>query len=191
MHLKDFIKKLITLDVFWGRRSKIFHGVRDGGAKATSISNDGVAKEWNGNTIFNVNHPDNECFGGHYHDPSVFPDPERLVIREYECNATLQPGDLVRQSLTTDKKVLKVTDNIQGPALGIVMSKPTPTTAKVLIIGIIGGFTGLARGKKVYVSSTGIPTSTQPASNYIQVLGIAISSSEFYLKPEYIRIKRV
>ena len=69
MTLTEFVKKLITFDVFWGRRSKIFHGVRDGGAKAASIGNNLIAKAHDGNTIFNVNHPQNECQGGHYHDP--------------------------------------------------------------------------------------------------------------------------
>jgi len=71
MTLTEFVKKLITFDVFWGRRSKIHHGVRDGGTKATSIGNSLIAKVHNGNSIFNVNHPDNECQGGHYHDPFI------------------------------------------------------------------------------------------------------------------------
>jgi hypothetical protein len=64
---QKFLKLLTIFDVFWGRRSKIYHGIRDGGAKAAAIADVGIAKEYNGNTIFNVNNPANECMGGHYH----------------------------------------------------------------------------------------------------------------------------
>ena len=67
-------------DVFWGRRSKIHHGIKDGGAKAGTIGNTDIALEHNGNTIFNVNHPDNECLGGHYHDPTTVPDPTEACV---------------------------------------------------------------------------------------------------------------
>lgn len=65
--LKEFIKKLIAFDVLWGRRTKKMVGIRDGGADAASIGDPDIAKEWNGNTIYNVNHPNNICTGGHYH----------------------------------------------------------------------------------------------------------------------------
>ena len=54
----------------YGRVSVILRGLKDGGAAAAQIGDTNIAKEHNGSTIFNVNHPSNECFGGHYHDPS-------------------------------------------------------------------------------------------------------------------------
>ena len=71
--IKNILKIFQIFDVFWGRRSKIYHGIKDGGAKATAIADPSKATELNGNTIFNVNHPDNECFGGHYHNATVDP----------------------------------------------------------------------------------------------------------------------
>ena len=68
---KEFIKKLEIFNVIWGRWTKIVFGIKDGGAKATEINDPSRAKLYNGNTIFNINHPDNLCngaAGGHYHD---------------------------------------------------------------------------------------------------------------------------
>lgn len=192
MTLVQFIKKLVMLDVIWGKRSKLVSGCKDGGAKATEIANTNIAKEWNGNTIYNLNHPANlPIHGGHFHDIGSFtiPDPERVVLY-FDCNSSLVVGDLVRESLTDDDKVLKVTNNTSGPAIGVVMEKTTATTCKVMIIGKVSGQTGLVRGRKVFVSPSGVATAASPSSNYMQVLGIAISATEYYLKPEFIRVKR-
>jgi hypothetical protein len=59
----------VILDVFWGRRSKVYHGIKDGGAKAIAIGNPNIAQVHNGNSIFNVNDPSMECQGGHFHTP--------------------------------------------------------------------------------------------------------------------------
>lgn len=67
MKILWFIKRLIALDVFWGRRSKIFHGIKDNGAIAASINDTSKAISSNGCTIFNVNNLENEPQGGHYH----------------------------------------------------------------------------------------------------------------------------
>jgi hypothetical protein len=80
--LVSFIKKLIILDVIWGRRTKLLTGIKDGGAKATEIGDSNIAKEYDGNTIFNVNNPANcPLHGGHYHDPSSFvSDPTEICL---------------------------------------------------------------------------------------------------------------
>lgn len=67
MQFISFIKKLQIFDIFWGRRSKIFHGINDGGAKAIAIADPDVAIKWQNRSIFNVNNLGNECQGGHYH----------------------------------------------------------------------------------------------------------------------------
>ena len=80
MSFNSFLKKLIIFDVFWGRRSKIFHGIRDGGAKALEIGDSNKARISNGNTIFNVNDPDFECQGGHFH---LLPDEKKTICLNF------------------------------------------------------------------------------------------------------------
>jgi len=58
----------------------MYHGIKDGGAKAAEIGDANIAREHNGATIFNVNQLDNECLGGHYHDPSILPDPTEVCV---------------------------------------------------------------------------------------------------------------
>ena len=65
---QKFLKLLSIFDVFWGRRSKIFHGIKDGGARAVAINDPSKAISYHGNTIFNVNDPSNEADGGHEHN---------------------------------------------------------------------------------------------------------------------------
>jgi hypothetical protein len=67
MTIREFIKRLVMFDVFWGRRSKMYHGIKDGGAKATLIGDSSQAIISGGSTIFNVNHPSVDPLGGHFH----------------------------------------------------------------------------------------------------------------------------
>ena len=80
INIRQFIKKLVMLDVFWGRRSKIHHGIKDGGAGATTIDDVQKAKVYKGNSIYNVNDSDNEVNGGHFHDPSLTLDDALITV---------------------------------------------------------------------------------------------------------------
>lgn len=80
MQILNFIKKLQILRAIYGRASVMLRGIRDGGAKAAEIGDINIARAHNGNTIFNVNHPDNECSGGHYHDSSEIVDHSKVCL---------------------------------------------------------------------------------------------------------------
>ena len=84
MQLLSFIKKLQIFDVIFGRRAKILHGIKDGGAKAIEIADPTIAKVYNGNTIFNVNSSVNECQGGHYHTVDITPVDHSKICLHFE-----------------------------------------------------------------------------------------------------------
>jgi hypothetical protein len=107
------------------------------------------------------------------------------------CESSLNIRDIVRISTEESNKVLKVTDNFSGPAVGIVVEKPTPTTAKVRVIGVVDGYSGLLPGRKVFVSPGGLPTGIVPTANYLQHLGVALTAETFLLNPQGVRVKRV
>jgi hypothetical protein len=67
MSIGDFIKKLLILDVIFGKRSKMIHGIKDGGTLATSINDESVSRIRSGNSIFNLDNSINEPYGGHFH----------------------------------------------------------------------------------------------------------------------------
>jgi hypothetical protein len=107
------------------------------------------------------------------------------------CESSLNVMDIVRISTAESNKVLKVTDNISGPAVGIVVEKATSTTARIRVTGIVDGYFGLLPGKRVFVSPAGLPTGTVPTVNYLQHLGVALTAETFILNPQGVRVKRV
>lgn len=115
------------------------------------------------------------------------------VIIEYVCDIAAQVGDLVYLSTTVDNRVVVAEDNLNGPVIGVVNDKPSDMLAGVKVTGLLSGLSGLTRGKRIYVSGTGTITTTPndtPGIGYMQVLGVASSSSEAYFKPEHVRVKR-
>ena len=106
------------------------------------------------------------------------------------CESGLGIRDLVRISTSESNRVEKVTDNVGGPAVGVVVEKPAMTTARIRVTGVVDGYSGLLPGRKVFVSSAGLPTGAVPTANYLQHLGIALTAETFLLNPLGVRVKR-
>lgn len=107
------------------------------------------------------------------------------------CDAGLNVGDFVLESLTTINFVEKCVDNTSiAPCIGVVESKPTATTCIVKQYGIQAGFSGLTMGKHVFLSVTGGVTNTAPATDYIQILGVATSATQVLINVQILRMKR-
>ena len=82
--------------------------------------------------------------------------------------------------------VVALTSNVYNDVIiGMVISKPTPTTCEVLFSGKIegGSLSGLVFGKVAWVSPSGTVTTVKPTSGHIQKLGIAIKSNKLFLLP--------
>lgn len=102
------------------------------------------------------------------------------ILIPFGCQNTDVVGDLV--ILQTDDVVQKTSNNTYaGLVLGIINDKPTATTCNIQVSGSRSGYAGFTRGLPVFVSPTGTPTTTQPASNSIQTIGIATSGVRFIM----------
>lgn len=101
------------------------------------------------------------------------------------CEASAAVGDLVIASSTTEDKVEVVSSNIYDDLIfGVIISKPSSTTAEVLVSGRLDGFfTGLTFGKSLFVSEVGGITTSKPATGHIQIIGRAIKSDSIFLLP--------
>lgn len=96
----------------------------------------------------------------------------------FACDSAVAIGDLVTASAAADGTVEVVTDNLYANVVvGVVVSKPTLTQAVVRQIGIQGGFSGLTRGRIVFVGTDGKPTTTFPATGNRQSIGTATSAT--------------
>jgi hypothetical protein len=113
------------------------------------------------------------------------------IVITRPCDVGAAIGDIVHEDLVTDDLVTVNTDNtIVAPSIGVIIAKPTSTTADVLMYGEYDGASSLVKGKKVFLSSSGVFTSTPPLTNYVQSLGFAISATKLFINPEYVRVKR-
>jgi hypothetical protein len=111
--------------------------------------------------------------------------PAQSTILPIGCESSVVVGDLVRQSLISDNTVATATDNLSNhPVIGIVQAKLDDTNCIVLILGKVSGFSGLTKGNVVFVGATGLPTTAFPVGNR-QIIGVALSESEFILKPDF------
>lgn len=117
-----------------------------------------------------------------------------LVSSVYTCEATAAVGDWVHLSTTIDGKVIVNIDNlVDTPTIGLILSKPTTTTCRVGLYGDVSGYglAGLTMGREVFLSSTGTETPIAPLLDYIQILGLATSSTSMFLNPQIQRLRRV
>jgi hypothetical protein len=110
----------------------------------------------------------------------------------YNCDGTLNVGDLVYPSRVINKYVFKATNNnTDSPIIGIVTKILSATTVEVSHIGFFNVSEILEKGKKIFVSENGSFTSNVIMENYLQVLGVAISENRVYFNPELRRCKRL
>jgi len=182
MNLTGFLKKLLIFDVIWGRRTKIFKGLKDGGAKAAAIGDPTIAKAHNGSTIFNVNKSVNEPCGGHYHVDSLNTpdDVESVYCTNLNCLITDQVGDWV--IIVSDNTVNSVVDNTKSHVVGVIVSKLTTTTCNIITHGKATVFSGLDSTKRRYfLSTSGGLTDVPPTTGYVLELGKAINSTTLLL----------
>lgn len=114
----------------------------------------------------------------------------RKVLYRFQCETSANVGDFVYQDPLVDEKVIANTDNQSVyQTIGVIDSKPDSQIAEVMLLGVRGGYSGLTRGAKVFLSSSGGATTTKPTSGYLHILGVAISSEDILLLPNNVRTK--
>lgn len=107
------------------------------------------------------------------------------------CLVGASVGDLVMESASVANTVDITTNNVDSrPIIGVIVEKPTTTTARIASSGTVTGLSGLSKGDTVFLSASGTITSTVPVSGYIQYLGVASEIDEVNFQPSIIRVKR-
>jgi len=113
------------------------------------------------------------------------------ITDERNCDSSLSIGDLVHESTTVAQGVDKVINNTDKRlVIGIVLSKPTTTTAEIMFQGPLTGLTGFSLGSKVYRGLQGEITDTLPSTGLIQVLGNSSNGTHIDFKPATTQIQR-
>lgn len=114
------------------------------------------------------------------------------VVESRNCLSTAEVGDLVVESEVFVDRVDVAVDNVDvRPVFAVIIEKLDDTTCKVLLLGQIGGFSGLTKGRKVFLSIDGGITSTPPTTGYMQSLGVAKEDSVVVFRPNMQRVKRI
>jgi len=110
----------------------------------------------------------------------------REVDITLDCDAGAAPGDSVIISATVDDLAVVVTsNNYVGVVMGVIISKPSTTTCSVRVLGRIDGLaSGLGKGKPIFIGASGELTTTPPITGGQQVMGIAITATDFLVNPE-------
>lgn len=72
----------------------------------------------------------------------------------YTCEESVSVLDAVAQSTTSNKVILASADDVLTEAVGIVLTKPTTTTAMVRGFGEVSGYGGLTPGNRIFLSDT-------------------------------------
>lgn len=117
------------------------------------------------------------------------------VQETFDCAQSTSIGDLVVPSEILNDTVESVSTNYYpNLVFGVVVAKPTPTRATVLVSGRLQGsqyqLMGLDFGKALYVSPLGKLTTTPPTTGHVQRLGIAIKSDSVFLLPSMDKVIR-
>lgn len=106
-----------------------------------------------------------------------------LLVKTFTTDAGTVAGNLVR--VNGDNTVTKITANTYAQMpygiFGVVLSKPATLQARVAFIGIVSGYSGFTPGLPLFVSSSGTPTHTAPATGMVQRIGFAISPTEMWV----------
>ena len=120
------------------------------------------------------------------------PNENNLVTDTRICLASAQIGDLVVESEVLVDRVDVVGDNTDvRPVFAIIIDKLSDTECVILLLGVIGGFSGLTKGRKIFLSTSGGLTSTPPSTGYMQSLGVAKEASIIDFFPNMQRVKRI
>lgn len=100
---------------------------------------------------------------------------------EYSISSTVPIGTIVYLSGIKSVDVASNTSLATAPAIGLVLDKPTPTTATILFRGITNLFTTLSPTQRYFLGPNGDITTTPPSveNQVIQEIGYAIDSTTF------------
>jgi hypothetical protein len=110
-----------------------------------------------------------------------------LILQNMDCEASAQPGDLVRiDTLIPNKVVVAVDNSVKEPVIGVIKVKNTSTTCDVYLRGIIDRV--LPQGR-LYLSALGDFTNTPPTADYLQTLGYSFGNGKINLEPNQIVTK--
>jgi hypothetical protein len=114
----------------------------------------------NGDALFDLDGyvigPSAVAAHGHTH---VFtgtdPVPQIEVLEElWNCTVTEQVRDIVFDNVANGVRQANATSTATMPVVGVITSKPTPTTCIVARSGEVTGFAGLVVGQEYYASTT-------------------------------------
>jgi hypothetical protein len=113
------------------------------------------------------------------------------IIDIRPCDSSLAVGDLVHESKTVAQGVDEVINNTDKRlVVGIVLSKPSSTSAEIMFLGPLTGLSGYSTGSKVYRGTLGEITDTLPSTGLIQVLGNSSDGTHIDFKPATTQIQR-
>lgn len=88
--------------------------------------------------------------------------------------------------VTGANTVERITDNLSATIpngiFGVGLSKPSSLQIDVTFTGIVGGYSGFTIGSPLFISTSGIPTHTPPATGMVQQIGFAISATELFVQ---------
>ncbi len=111
------------------------------------------------------------------------------VADVFTCAATVAVGDLVIPSEVTAGSVESLSTNVYNNlCFGVVISKPTLTTAEVLVSGRLTGLIGMPIGRPLFVGTNGKLTAYKPATGHLQTMGMSITSTTAFLMPSLTKV---
>jgi hypothetical protein len=116
------------------------------------------------------------------------------VIVDANCLATDNVNDAVYERIpfTTKYQVSRADphDFTKMPAIGILISKSSPTDCRVQFAGELAAYAGLTTGRTLFVGNAGIPTHAEPTPaapdfrSYIQAIAVAIAADKVLVRPD-------
>jgi hypothetical protein len=109
-----------------------------------------------------------------------------VIEAQYSCTVAEQVRDVVFEAAANFVRQANASVAGNMPAVGIVISKPTPTTCILAQSGEIPGYSGLSPGTPYFVSNSvpGAITSVAPSSSghFVQRVGYAKNGTTFRLE---------
>lgn len=116
----------------------------------------------------------------------------REIVLTFSCESSSSVGDLVYLDPNNENKVLVNSNNsVIQQTIGVIKSKPSNETAKILILGIASLYSSLTISGKIFLGTNGQITQTLPTSGYRQILGVAASETEILFIPSNERVLRI
>ena len=110
------------------------------------------------------------------------------VTKIMDCAASVAVSDLIYLSPSTDNLAVTAIDNqTPTPVIGIVLSKPTNETCKVLLLGLAK--ITIARGT-LRLGTDGQFTTSCVLTGKIQNLGVSFGDGNIFFNPSQTRVQR-